>query len=51
MNTCNLVRALVTSRLLNVKTALVDTNNIITGYWKIVKKLIKIEDILTKFSN
>lgn len=41
--------ALVVNKLLNIKTALVDAYDIIMGYQEIVKKMKKIEDILTKF--
>lgn len=45
------VQAPVTSRLLNVKTALVGANDIIIRHWNIMKKTKKIKGILTKFSN
>lgn len=45
------LRALVASRLLNVKTALVFTSDTIMKHRKIVKKTKKIKDILTKFSD
>ncbi len=43
--------ALVANRPQNVKTALVDASDVITGHRKIVKKSKKSKVILTKFSD